>query len=69
MAIHARFAHCIPFLLYISNDSKHAERFAIRAKYMTLEPRANKYIKYFKNIRIIQQRLCDQAMQHEVAVP
>ncbi|KAI8367625.1 uncharacterized protein BYT42DRAFT_618043 [Radiomyces spectabilis] len=56
-----RHKNCIPVLIYISNKQKHAERFAIRAKYMTVAPRANKYIHYFDNIRLIQEYLCQQA--------
>ncbi|KAF7721709.1 hypothetical protein EC973_004271 [Apophysomyces ossiformis] len=56
-----KYPNCIPLLIYISNEQKHAERFAIRAKYMTVAPRTNKYIHYFQNIRMIQQHLCDQA--------
>jgi len=52
---------CIPFLMYISNEDKHRERFAIRSKYMTLDPKQNKYTKYFKNIRIINDYLCTGA--------
>ncbi|GAM23845.1 hypothetical protein SAMD00019534_070200 [Acytostelium subglobosum LB1] len=52
---------CIPFLMYISNEAKHKERFAIRSKYMTLDPHQNKYTKYFKNIRIINDYLCQGA--------
>ena len=37
-----------------SNEAKHRERFALRAKYMTLEPTVNKYVKYIRNIRTIQ---------------
>ena len=57
----------IPFLVYISNEQKHRERFAVRAKYMTLDPGNNRYIKYFRNIRTIQCRLCEDAS--EVRVP
>ncbi|KAL9643685.1 hypothetical protein ABK040_016136 [Willaertia magna] len=54
--------NCIlPYIIYISNQQKHKERFAIRAKYMTLEPRNNKYVKYFQNIRQIQKYLYDRA--------
>ncbi|KAI7867045.1 hypothetical protein BDF14DRAFT_1996180 [Spinellus fusiger] len=53
--------NCIPMLVYISNQQKHAERFAIRAKYMTISPQSNKYIHYFDNIRLIQQHLCKAA--------
>ncbi|ORX50704.1 hypothetical protein BCR36DRAFT_55195 [Piromyces finnis] len=56
-----RHKNCIPFLIYISSEAKHSERFAIRAKYMTLEPRLNKYIRFFKNIRTIQSYLYDSA--------
>ncbi len=47
-----RFA--VPCLVYISNEKKHCERFAIRSRSMTLNPRRNKYVKNFANIRIIQ---------------
>lgn len=53
--------NCIPLVVYISNEQKHTERFAIRAKYMTVAPRSNKYIRYFDNIRLIQSHLCQQA--------
>jgi len=58
--------NCIPFLIYISSEAKHSERFAIRSKYMTLEPRLNKYIKFFKNIRTIQSYLSDSADKYLV---
>ncbi|KAL0480780.1 hypothetical protein AKO1_006960 [Acrasis kona] len=51
----------IPYVVYISKSEKHKERFAFRARYMTLEPRNNKYVKYFHNIRTIQQYICDRA--------
>lgn len=51
----------IPFMIYISNEEKHLERFAVRAKYMTLDPAKNKYVKYIRNIRTIQEYLCNQA--------
>lgn len=45
-----------------SNEAKHRERFAVRAKYMTLEPTVNKYVKYIRNIRTIQVgRIMEQA--------
>jgi hypothetical protein len=56
-----RFDNCIPFLLYISNETKHMERFAIRSKYMTLEPRANRYAHHFSSIRLIQNYLVGNA--------
>jgi hypothetical protein len=37
------------------------ERFAIRSKYMTLDPNANKYIKHFEDIRTVQSHLCIHA--------
>lgn len=33
---------------------------------MTLDARVNKYIQYFKNIRIISQHLCRQATKYAV---
>lgn len=56
-----KYESVIPFMLCIEKETKHMERFAIRAKYMTLEPHINKYIRYFDNIRIIQEHLSDQA--------
>ncbi|ELR15672.1 uncharacterized protein ACA1_377870 [Acanthamoeba castellanii str. Neff] len=61
-----RHPTCIPFVVYINDDAKHKERFAIRAKYMTLDARVNKYIQYFKNIRIISQHLCRQATKYAI---
>lgn len=42
------------------------ERFAVRAKYMTLDPAKNKYVKYIRNIRTIQDYLCKRADKHLV---
>jgi 2-phosphoglycerate kinase len=49
-----RHSSCVAFLVYISNEHKHRERFAVRAKYMALDERSNRYIKFFDNIRLIQ---------------
>ena len=43
--------HC--FALYIKNEKKHKERFAVRSKYMTLDKNFNKYVANFSNIRLI----------------
>jgi hypothetical protein len=56
----------IPFMVYITNEEKHMERFAVRAKYMTLDPAKNRYIKYIRNIRAIQEYLCNRADKHLV---
>lgn len=56
-----RHPTCVPFVIYISNEHKHRERFAVRARHMTIDPQENKYIKYFDNIRIIQRHLCKHA--------
>jgi len=56
----------VPYVIYISNDSKHKERFAFRAKYMTLEPRNNKYVQYFEHIRQIQGYICKRADLYDV---
>jgi hypothetical protein len=44
-----------------SNETKHRERFAVRAKYMSLSPEANRYIRYFRQIRVIQDYLAVRA--------
>ncbi|KAI9495810.1 hypothetical protein BDB00DRAFT_193834 [Zychaea mexicana] len=59
-----KYPNCIPLVIYISNEHKHTERFAVRAKYMTVAPRTNKYIRYFDNIRLIQNHLCRKADEY-----
>jgi 2-phosphoglycerate kinase len=49
----AKYTNCIPFVLYIKSKKKHGERFAVRAKHMTIDPRFNKYIKNIQYIRTI----------------
>lgn len=61
-----RHPSIVPFLIYISNEDKHKERFAVRAKYMTLDPAANRYVKYIRNIRTIQDYLCRRADKHMI---
>ncbi|DAZ98390.1 TPA: hypothetical protein N0F65_000104 [Lagenidium giganteum] len=61
MELVKRHPNCVPFVIYISNELKHRERFAVRARHMTIDPQENKYIKYFDNIRIIQRHLCKNA--------
>ena len=51
-----KYSSCIPFVVCIKNEEKHKERFAVRAKHMTIDPRFNKYIKHYKSIRIIQKQ-------------
>ncbi|XBI69419.1 hypothetical protein VPH35_064128 [Triticum aestivum] len=57
MGLMKKHPSIIPFMIYISNEGKHTERFAVRAKYMTLDPTKNKYVKYINNIRTIQEYL------------
>ncbi|KAL4560886.1 hypothetical protein LXL04_033042 [Taraxacum kok-saghyz] len=66
MGLMKKHPSIIPFMIYITNEDKHMERFAVRAKYMTLDPAKNKYIKYIKNIRTIQEYLCNRADKHLV---
>ena len=40
----------------LCSAGKHVERMAVRAKYMTMDPNKNKYVKNMKNIRWIQVR-------------
>ncbi|KAK2961490.1 putative 2-phosphoglycerate kinase [Blattamonas nauphoetae] len=46
----------IPFLIIVSDEKKHVERMAVRAKYMSLDPNRNKYVANISNIRTIQKR-------------
>ncbi|KAF3335446.1 P-loop NTPase domain-containing protein LPA1 [Carex littledalei] len=66
MGLMKKHPSIIPFMLYITNEGKHMERFAVRAKYMTLDPAKNKYIKYIRNIRSIQEYLCHRADKYLV---
>lgn len=66
MGLMKKHPSIIPFMIYIANEEKHLERFAIRAKYMTLDPAKNKYVKYIRNIRAIQDYLCKRADKHIV---
>ncbi|CAN8301053.1 unnamed protein product [Cochlearia groenlandica] len=66
MGLMKKHPSIVPFMVYISNEEKHLERFAVRAKYMTLDPEKNKYVKYIRNIRTIQDYLCKRADKHLV---
>ncbi|KAK7324917.1 hypothetical protein VNO77_28863 [Canavalia gladiata] len=66
MGLMKKHPSIIPFMIYITNEDKHMERFAVRAKYMTLDPSKNKYVKYIRNIRTIQDYLCKRADKHLV---
>jgi 2-phosphoglycerate kinase len=61
LALVKKHPTCVPFVIYISNENKHRERFAVRARHMTIDPQENKYIKHFDNIRVIQRHLCKHA--------
>ncbi|GAB4816083.1 hypothetical protein N2152v2_003129 [Parachlorella kessleri] len=56
----------VPFLVHISNEAKHMERFAVRARAMTLRAEANRYVKYLRTIRVIQDYLCKTADKHRI---
>ncbi|KAL6979370.1 hypothetical protein U1Q18_021035 [Sarracenia purpurea var. burkii] len=66
MGLMKKHPSIIPFMIYITSEDKHLERFAVRAKYMTLDPAKNKYVKYIRNIRTIQEYLCKRADKHLV---
>ena len=60
--------HLLPILVCIKDRGKHESRFAVRAKYMTLDPEANKYVQYLQNIRIIQDFLMVNAEKNNISV-
>ncbi|KAG7010644.1 P-loop NTPase domain-containing protein LPA1-like 1 [Cucurbita argyrosperma subsp. argyrosperma] len=64
MGLMKKHPSIVPFMIYITNEDKHMERFAVRAKYMTLDPAKNRYVKYIRNIRAIQEYLCKRADKH-----
>jgi 2-phosphoglycerate kinase len=57
----ARYNNVVPFLVFISNTDKHRERFSVRGKYMTLDPRTNQYVDHLPQIRAIQAHLVAEA--------
>eukprot|EP00181_Compsopogon_caeruleus_P002702 CAMPEP_0184681528 /NCGR_PEP_ID=MMETSP0312-20130426/4519_1 /TAXON_ID=31354 /ORGANISM="Compsopogon coeruleus, Strain SAG 36.94" /LENGTH=448 /DNA_ID=CAMNT_0027132447 /DNA_START=821 /DNA_END=2164 /DNA_ORIENTATION=+ len=57
---------CLPFLIHIRSAEKHRHRFAVRAKYMDIQPNANKYVQHQRNIRVIQEYLCHKAEKYGV---
>jgi 2-phosphoglycerate kinase len=57
----------IPFLVLISNEEKHMERIAVRAKYLSLDPQRNKYVKNMANIRHIQKKNYKKAVEYDVS--
>jgi hypothetical protein len=61
MSVMKKYPFCIPFIVYIKNKDKHKERFAVRSKHMTLEPKYNKYVACFDNIRTIHKHFVKKA--------
>ena len=53
LKIWKKYTICLPFMIYISNEEKHKERFAVRSKYMTVDAKYNKYVENLQNIRTI----------------
>jgi len=62
----ARHRSIVPFLITISNEAKHRERFAVRARCMSLAPESNRYVRYFLQIRTIQEYLVGRAARHAI---
>jgi hypothetical protein len=56
-----KYKYTFPFLIYIDKEEKHKERFAVRAKQMTLDVKYNKYVQNLSNIRTIQSYLLKKA--------
>lgn len=57
---------CLPSVLYIKEENHHRERFATRAKSMSIHPRNNRYTAFFDHIRMIQSHLQCSAAQCDV---
>ena len=53
--------YCFGFLVHINDKSKHLERFAIRSKKMSQDPKENKYVKNIDVIGLIQGYLISEA--------
>lgn len=61
MTVMKKYPFCIPFVVIIKNKEKHKERFAVRSKHMTLDPKYNKYVECFPTIRIIHKSFVRKA--------
>ncbi|EAN95367.1 hypothetical protein C3747_74g137 [Trypanosoma cruzi] len=62
--LQARGVLCVSFLVCITKEERHLERFRTRAKCMALSPQRNKYVSQFHHIRLIQKHLLEQAYDH-----
>lgn len=56
-----KFRFILPFFIYIEKYEKHKERFFVRSKNLTLDPKKNKYVQYLDQIRIIQSHIIKNA--------
>ena len=61
MSLLAQHTCCVPVLVHISNEAKHRQRFAVRAKYMALNSDSNRYFAHYDAIRTIQRHLVKHA--------
>lgn len=61
-----RFRYILPFFIYIEKYEKHKERFYVRSKNLTLDPKKNKYVQYLDQIRIIQSHIIKNAEINKV---
>jgi len=61
MIVMAKYPFCIPFVICIKDKERHKDRFAVRSKRMTLDPRFNRYIERFDYIRTIHKYLMRKA--------
>ncbi|KEG11719.1 hypothetical protein DQ04_02341040 [Trypanosoma grayi] len=66
--LQARGVICVPFLVCITKEQRHVERFCTRAKCMTLAPKRNKYVSHIRHIRMIQQHLLEQVYEYNVNI-
>ncbi|EKF30931.1 hypothetical protein MOQ_005239, partial [Trypanosoma cruzi marinkellei] len=62
--LRARGVLCVSFLVCITKEERHLERFCTRAKCMALSPQRNKYVSQFHHIRLIQKHLLEHVYDH-----
>lgn len=58
---------CLPLLVQIRKEDRHRQRFAVRARCMSLNPKGNKYVSHLAHIRVIQTFLAVQAEEEKAA--
>jgi len=67
-ALRERGMTVVPLVLHVPRADKHRDRFSVRARHMSLQADANRYVRHFSHIRTIQEYLLRGAGKHAIPV-